>query len=217
VNLLSGQVEVKLSEAYLSGNLSTSNVYIKSEMDTFISNIATEVNNRTPKTDVSLLGRFRMVSGLDVNVSKIHKIHNSNTYDGFKLSFDPNVLTSCLTMNNCQGGGGCFRAVAPQVGLEASVGLYKHTDLRSAATGDMWVAGLNCWAKTGYTIGTSVTGSCLNISDTGVVEVPWYITTQEIMADTVRAQTAEQITIDDNVIITGNLKVNGTMIGATNP
>jgi hypothetical protein len=71
VNVLSGQVEIKLSEAYMSGNLNTSNVYIKSEMDTFISNIATEVNNITPKTDVSLLGQFRMVSGLDVSVLKI--------------------------------------------------------------------------------------------------------------------------------------------------
>jgi hypothetical protein len=112
-------------------------------------------------------------------------------------------------MNNCQGGGGCFRAVAAQVGLEASVGLYKHSDMRATEAGDMWVAGLNCWARTGYTIGTQVSGACLNISDDGVVEVPWYITTQEVMVDTLRARTAEFITIDDNVTITGSLTVNG--------
>jgi hypothetical protein len=119
-------------------------------------------------------------------------------------------------MNNCQGGGGCFRAVAPQVGLEASVGLYKHSDMRANDAGDMWVAGLNCWATNGYTIGTTGTGSCLNISDNGVVEVPFVLTTQELMTDTIRGQTAEFINIDDNVVITGSLTVNGILdAGAT--
>jgi hypothetical protein len=112
-------------------------------------------------------------------------------------------------MNNCQGGGGCFRAVAPQVGLEASVGFYKHSDLRATEAGDMWVAGLNCWTRTGYSIGTQVSGACLNISDDGVVDVPWHITTQAVMADTLRARSADFINIDDNVVITGSLTVNG--------
>jgi hypothetical protein len=119
-------------------------------------------------------------------------------------------------MNNCQGSGGCFRAVAPQVELEASVGLYKYTDLRGTAQGDYWVCGLNSWGLPGYTIGTSVTGVCLNISDDGVVEVPGHITTQEVMADTIRARTTEFINIDDNVVITGSLTVNGILeSGAT--
>jgi hypothetical protein len=119
-------------------------------------------------------------------------------------------------MNNCQGGGGCFRAVAAQVGLEASVGLYKHSDMRVNDAGDMWVAGLNCWARTGYTIGTQGTGACLNISDAGVVDVPITLTTQEVMTDTIRGQTAEFVNIDDNVVITGNLTVNGILeSGAT--
>jgi hypothetical protein len=119
-------------------------------------------------------------------------------------------------MNNCQGGGGCFRAVAPQVGLEASVGFYKHSDLRANDAGDMWVAGLNCWATNGYTIGTTGTGACLNIRDDGVVDVPFVFTTQELMTDTIRAQTAEFINIADNVVITGSLTVNGILeSGAT--
>jgi hypothetical protein len=114
-------------------------------------------------------------------------------------------------MNNCQGGGGCFRAVAPQVGLEASVGLYKHSNMRATEAGDMWVAGLNSWATNGYTIGTTGTGACLNISDSGVVDVPFVLTAQELMTDTIRGQTAEFINIDDNVVITGSLTVNGIL------
>jgi hypothetical protein len=113
-------------------------------------------------------------------------------------------------MNNCQSEGGCFRAVPPQIGLEAGIGFYKYPDARVVDAGDMWVAGSNCWVSgDSFTIGTNGTGACLNISNTGVVEVPFYITTQEVMVDTLRARTAEFINIDDNVVITGSLTVNG--------
>jgi hypothetical protein len=88
--------------------------------------------------------------------------------------------------------------------------------MRANAAGDMWVAGLNCWAANGYTIGTTGTGACLNISDAGVVDVPLTLTTQELMTDTIRGQTADFVNIDDNVVITGSLTVNGILdAGAT--
>jgi hypothetical protein len=62
-----------------------------------------------------------------------------------------------------------------------------------------------------FTIGTNGTGSCLNISNAGVVDVPLTLTTQELMTDTIRGQTAEFINIDDNVVITGSLTVNGIL------
>jgi hypothetical protein len=160
-------------------------------------------------------GKFKMISSSDVNVLKIQKLVNSNTYDGFKLSFDPDVLTSCLTMNNCQGPGGCFRAVPPQIGLEAGIGFYKYPDARVVDAGDMWVAGINCWQDgDGFTIGAHGVGSCLNISKEGNVHIPLILSAQEIMVDTLKAETTEYLNIDDNVIITGNLTVNGTMTGA---
>jgi hypothetical protein len=60
-----------------------------------------------------------------------------------------------------------------------------------------------------FTIGTNGVGSCLNINKEGWVDVPFYITTQEVMVDTLRARTTEFINIDDNVVITGSLTVNG--------
>jgi hypothetical protein len=39
---------------------------------------------------------------------------------------------------------------------EASVGFYNYTDLTASASGDMLVAGLNCWVRSGYSIGTPV-------------------------------------------------------------
>jgi hypothetical protein len=120
-------------------------------------------------------------------------------------------------MKNCQGGGGCFRAVAAQVGLEASVGLYKHSDLRAIDAGDMFVAGINCWGRDGYTIGTPVTGYCLNITDGGAVHLQHSLTAEEVLTDTIRASAEEFITINENTIITGNLRVDGILEGNANP
>jgi hypothetical protein len=121
-------------------------------------------------------------------------------------------------MNNCQSEGGCFRAVPPQIGLEAGIGFYKYPDARVVEPGDMWVAGVNCWVSgDSFTIGTNEVGSCLNINKEGWVDVPLYLTTQELVTDSIRAQTEEFLTINDNVIITGNLRVDGLMEGNTNP
>ena len=74
----------------------------------------------------------------------------------------------------------------------------------------MWVCGVNYWGNTGYTFGTPVLNNCLNITTTGNVNIPYDIKTPDIMVDRIRASTLEYITIDDNVIITGNIVVNGS-------
>jgi hypothetical protein len=114
-------------------------------------------------------------------------------------------------MNNCIGAGGCFRAVLDANGGEASIVFDNYTDSRAAAVGDMWVAGSNSWLRSGYTIGTPITNVRSKIDPTGVVNIPIYLATTSTMAGMLRAQVADQITIDDNVIITGNLAVIGTM------
>jgi hypothetical protein len=181
-------------------------------MDTTLAAVSASLGQKALFTDINLQNEFRIYSSSQSNALTIKK----DNYAGFKLTFDPTLLTSCLTMNNCQGSGGCFRAVAPSVDLEASIGFYKYTDLRGTSQGDTWVCGLNSWGTPGYSIGTSVTGVCLNIHDNGVVDVPFVLTTQELMTDTIRGQTAEFINIDDNVVITGSLTVNGYLeTGAT--
>ena len=72
----------------------------------------------------------------------------------------------------------------------------------------MWVAGVNCWSKTGYSIGTPTLNHCLNIASDGNITMPYVVKTTEIMVDTLRGIIAERVTIDDSVIMTGSLKPN---------
>jgi hypothetical protein len=83
-------------------------------------------------------------------------------------------------------------------------------DERAVNPGDMWVVGQGAWAEPGFSIGTQVRGACLNINSAGVVSAPYYITTPEVVAAEIRASTADQVTVNDSVIITGNLTVEGT-------
>ena len=67
----------------------------------------------------------------------------------------------------------------------------------------MWVAGVNCWATTGYSIGSPILNHCLNIASDGNRTMPYVVKAPEIMVDTIRGMIAEQVTIEDSVIITG--------------
>jgi hypothetical protein len=49
---------------------------------------------------------------------------------------------------------------------------YKYNDKRSTTAGDLWLMGLNSWTNPGYSIGTSVIGSCLNIANNGNITIP---------------------------------------------
>ena len=76
----------------------------------------------------------------------------------------------------------------------------------------MWVAGVNCWAKTGYSIGSPILNHCLNIASDGNITMPYIVKTLEIIVDIIRGMIADQITIDDTVIITGALKLSSIEI-----
>ena len=92
---------------------------------------------------------------------------------------------------------------------EASIGYYSYANSRADVAGDVWVAGANCWATTGYSIGSPVLNSCSNIAANGDITMPYIVKTSEIMVDIIRGLTAEHLTVDDNVIISGNLDVTG--------
>ena len=121
-------------------------------------------------------------------------------------------------------GGGNFRIEPAADGNESSIGYYNRSDLRASVAGDMWVCGVNSWGKTGYCMGTSVLGSCLNIYNSGTVEMPYSIKTSEIKVlntnGTLYIRNSLGATIaefydDKSAFIFGDLVVGGS-ITATN-
>ena len=95
--------------------------------------------------------------------------------------------------------------------------------------GDAWVCGVNSWIKSGYSIGTGVLNSCLNIDNSGNVEMPYGINTlgdlnvdgtihgnvsaTYVNVDEIRARLESVITIQENVVINGSLVITGSING----
>ena len=71
----------------------------------------------------------------------------------------------------------------------------------------MWASGINCWSRTGYSIGTPVLDSCLNITDSGFVSAKFKLVTPVIQTDIIRIYVADQSTTEDAVIIFGTTTV----------
>ena len=69
----------------------------------------------------------------------------------------------------------------------------------------MWVSGVNAFTRVGFIIGTLMLNSCLNISDAGTVTADYKIMTPLLQSNIIRGNGATQITLDDNVISTGDL------------
>ena len=69
----------------------------------------------------------------------------------------------------------------------------------------MWAGGVNCWDISGYTIGTPELNSCLNITNHGNITIPYKLRSPGINVDTMKALTLNDISFDDNVLITGCL------------
>ena len=76
----------------------------------------------------------------------------------------------------------------------------------------MWLMGQNSWFNGGYSIGMPVLGMCLNMFNSGNINIPYDLTTPAIMVDRVKALTLEHIPVDDNVIIIGTTTINGNSI-----
>ena len=109
----------------------------------------------------------------------------------------------------CDGYSGIIRCVPLVDTSESSLTSYRYTDMRLTAAGDMWLKDNNYWFNSGYSTVTLVKGMCLTIATDGNITIPYLLKTPEIMLDIIRALTAQQITIDDNVTIIGNIVVNG--------
>ena len=122
-----------------------------------------------------------------------------------------NDLLNTMNIKTSGQGGGNLRIEPSVDGQETSIGYYNRSDLRATVAGDMWVGGLNCWGLAGDSIGTVVIGNCLNISNVGTVKAPYKMKTPLIYTDKIIGNGATQVTIDDDVIITGNLHITGTI------
>lgn len=82
--------------------------------------------------------------------------------------------------------------------------------MRFARSDDVWLMGQHYWFYGGYSSGTPVLGMCLNISTIGTVTANYELRTPLVYADKLQGNGASQVIIDGNVIITGNLTVNGS-------
>ena len=107
---------------------------------------------------------------------------------------------------------GSIRCVPSVDSSESSLGCYKYTDIRFVVADDMWLMGGNSWFNNGYSIGTPVLGMCFNLGVTGSTTAPYKIQTPGINVDIIRGHVADQITIDDDVIITGNTTITSNSI-----
>ena len=100
------------------------------------------------------------------------------------------TVGNTLTMAVSVGDGGSIRVIPTEDRREASTGYYSYTNSRADVAGDVWVAGPNCWATTGYSIGSPVLNSCLTITDNGDIIMPYIVKTSKIMVDIIRGLTA---------------------------
>ena len=88
------------------------------------------------------------------------------------LTFNTNITKTLYTNNlsvlgnreftnsirvKTSGQGAVNLRMEPSVdGQETSIGYSNRVDARTTSAGDMWVSGLNCWSRVGYTIGTPI-------------------------------------------------------------
>ena len=182
---------------------------------TFNGSVLKIVDPATGKFRISLTSNipinniFTVVSTDDIkaSTSDYSTISDNALITGY-LSVEGNVdFGNNLFVKTSQQGGGNIQIIPDVDGNESSIGFYNHSDARAVIAGDVWVCGVNSWGLSGYSIGTAVIGNCLNINSSGRVGISNGIQTPEIMINTVKALTADYLTIDDSAVVTGNLAV----------
>ena len=82
----------------------------------------------------------------------------------------------------------------------------------------MWISGINCWGRSGYSIGSSSLGMCFNVSEVGNIDAPYKLISNKLHTNTILANGNNEITSDDDVILTGNLNITGNITASnSNP
>ena len=122
-------------------------------------------------------------------------------------------------------GGGNIQIVPSVDGNESTIGHYTRNDLRATTSGDTWISGANGYTKNAYSIGTPGINSCLSISNSGNVEMPYNIRTPEIKTSSIKilntdGNIAFRNSLDNTIavfyddkttIFQGNMTVNGNI------
>ena len=116
------------------------------------------------------------------------------------------------------GYNGTIRCIPLVDTSESCLMVYKYINMRATNADDSWLIGQTYWFNGRLSTGTPGLGMCLNISTIGTVKAPYKIITPLIYNDTIRTHGAAHVTIDDNVIITGDLSITGTITASnSNP
>ena len=71
-----------------------------------------------------------------------------------------NDFLNTMNIKTSGQGGGNLRIEPSVDGQETSIGYYNRSGLRATVAGDVWVGGINCWSRAGFTIGTPILNSC---------------------------------------------------------
>ena len=130
------------------------------------------------------------------------------------ISISPNTLIHHMFSNRVDIQppaqlGGCIRIIPALNSNGASIAYYNCIDARWTTTGDAWVCGVNCWDNQAYSIGTPVLNNYFSININGNVDIPCNVHTPEIMVDSIKSLVNDQTTINDNVILPGDIIING--------
>jgi hypothetical protein len=142
----------------------------------------TKLNNSTGAVSTCIKHKY----GTDVAMFYHNASKDVELKGNCLIYIDLSVLTRSLFNKTLStyviaGGGGAIRVIPSTDGLEASIGYYSLNDSRAVNAGEMWVSGISCWSKTGYSIGTSVKHSCLNINTAGDITIPYILNTSNII------------------------------------
>ena len=169
----------------------------------------------TPEINVNIIKSSNTISGL--RIDDYVRITGNNAVDG-SCSIGNNfsvvansTFNGTVSVRTPSRTGGNLQILPSADGNQSSIGYYNRVDERSTTAGDMWVSGVNSWNYGGYSIGTPVLGMCFNISNTGATTVDYRLITPLLYAITIKASNATVITLQDDVNITGNLVVDGTI------
>ena len=153
-------------------------------------------NNTTGDVSIAIKNKY----GIDVavfsnNVTKDVPL-NWNCYITNNLSvLGTSSFVNIMNLKTSSQGGGTLRIIFNIYGHASSIGYYNRSDSRCTAAGDMWASGVNSWNRVGYTIGTPVLKSCLNIYGIWAVTADYKLGTPLIQTDTIRGNGADQIII----------------------
>ena len=168
------------------------------------------LNNTTGSVSMSIKNNYAVHVAIFYNTKDVELKGSCFIFNS--LSVLGKVVLGNTLFVNADGYNGSIRCVPPVDTAESSLTFYKYKDMRFGLADDMWLMGQNYWFNGGYSIGTPVLGMCFNIGITGIIRAAYKMKSPELMNDIIRGNGANQITIDDNVIITGTTIIHGNSI-----